>query len=420
MTEQNAGPFHFVSDELYAEGVSLRRIAADWGTPTWVYSRAAIESAWDAFDAAFTGQPHLVCYAVKANSNLGVLDILARKGAGFDIVSGGELARVIAAGGDPRKVIYSGVAKRADEIEMALRANIACFNVESAFELDLIEQVAGSVGKPAPVSLRINPDVDAGTHPYIATGLKDNKFGVPMAEAPGLYARADASPHLAVTGIDCHIGSQITSIAPFADALTIVLQLVDDLAASGIAIEHVDLGGGVGVRYSDETPLDLAEYASAIGQIMGNRQLELRFEPGRCIAADAGVLLCEVMGIKSNGEKRFAVVDAAMNDLLRPSLYGAWQRITNVVRKDVAEDTYDVVGPVCESGDFLAKERSLAVEAGDLLAVGSAGAYGAVMSSNYNTRGRGAELIVDGTDVFCARERETIADLMRLEHTLPP
>lgn len=420
MTEQSASPFHFVSDELYAEGVSLRQIAADWGTPTWVYSRAAIESAWDAFDAAFAGQPHLVCYAVKANSNLGVLDILARKGAGFDIVSGGELARVVAAGGDPTKVVYSGVAKRADEIEMALRANIACFNVESAFELDLIEQVAASVGKPAPVSLRINPDVDAGTHPYIATGLKDNKFGVPMAEAPGLYARADASPHLSVTGIDCHIGSQITSIAPFADALTIVLGLVDDLEANGISIEHVDLGGGVGVRYSDETPLDLAEYASAIGQIMGNRQLELRFEPGRCIVADAGVLLCEVMGIKSNGAKRFAVVDAAMNDLLRPSLYGAWQRITNVARKDIGEDTYDVVGPVCESGDFLARDRPLAVEAGDLLAVESAGAYGAVMSSNYNTRGRGAELIVDGKDVFCARERETVADLMRLEHTLPP
>ncbi len=412
--------FHFESGELYAEGVPLRRIATDWGTPTWVYSRAAIESAWDEFDAAFAGQPHLVCYAVKANSNLGVLDILARKGAGFDIVSGGELARVVAAGGDPAKVVYSGVAKRADEIEMALQAGIACFNVESAFELDLIEQVAESLGQTAAVAFRINPDVDAKTHPYIATGLKDNKFGVPMTDAPDLYARAAASPHLEVTGIDCHIGSQITSIEPFTDALSVILTLVDDLAAQGIAIQHVDLGGGVGVRYADETPLDLAEYASAIRQIIGSRQLELRFEPGRCIAANAGVLLCEVMGIKQNGEKHFAVVDGAMNDLLRPSLYGAWQRITNVADKALPEQTYDVVGPVCESGDFLAKDRKLALEAGDILAVESAGAYGAVMSSNYNTRGRGAELIVDGEEVFCVRERETVADLLRLEHTLPP
>ena len=412
--------FHFESGELYAEGVPLRRIATDWGTPTWVYSRAAIESAWDEFDAAFAGQPHLICYAVKANSNLGVLDILARKGAGFDIVSGGELARVVAAGGDPAKVVYSGVAKRADEIEMALQAGIACFNVESAFELDLIEQVAESLGQTAAVAFRINPDVDAKTHPYIATGLKDNKFGVPMTDAPDLYARAAASPHLEVTGIDCHIGSQITSIEPFTDALSVILTLVDDLAAQGIAIQHVDLGGGVGVRYADETPLDLAEYASAIRQIIGSRQLELRFEPGRCIAANAGVLLCEVMGIKLNGEKHFAVVDGAMNDLLRPSLYGAWQRITNVADKALPEQTYDVVGPVCESGDFLAKDRKLALEAGDILAVESAGAYGAVMSSNYNTRGRGAELIVDGDEVFCVRERETVADLLRLEHTLPP
>lgn len=412
--------FHFADGELHAEDVPLRTIAADWGTPTWVYSRAAIESAWDAFDAAFEGQPHLVCYAVKANSNLGVLDILARKGAGFDIVSGGELARVIAAGGNPARVVYSGVAKRADEIEMALTAGIACFNVESAFELDLIEQVAAALGKAAPVALRINPDVDPQTHRYIATGLSSSKFGVPMAEAPALYERAARSKHLTVTGIDCHIGSQITTIAPFADALTIVLELVDDLAARGIAIDHIDLGGGVGVRYKDETTLDLGEYASAIGQIMGARQLELRFEPGRSIVANAGILLTEVMGIKTNGTKRFAVVDAAMNDLIRPALYEAWQRVTNVTVKSVPEATYDVVGPVCETGDFLAQDRVLALEAGDLLAVESAGAYGAVMSSNYNTRGRGAELIVEGDLVHCVRERELPADLFRLEHTLPP
>ena len=411
--------FYFNGGELYAEGVPLRRIADQWNTPSWVYSRAAIETAWDAFDTAFEGQPHLVCYAVKANSNLGVLSILAHKGAGFDIVSGGELARVIAAGGDPAKVVYSGVAKRADEIEMALRAGIACFNVESAFELDLIDEVAARLEKVAPVALRINPDVDPGTHPYIATGLSSSKFGVPMADAPALYERAAGSKYLKVTGIDCHIGSQITSVAPFADALTIMLELVDDLTERGIAVDHIDLGGGAGIRYNDETPLDLIEYASVVREVIGPRGIELRFEPGRSIVANAGVLLTRVMGTKTNGSKRFAVVDAAMNDLLRPALYGGWHRITNVVETTTPTATYDVVGPVCETGDFLAQDRELALLPSDLLAVESVGAYGAVMSSNYNTRGRGAELIVDGDTVHCVRERELPADLFRLEHTLP-
>lgn len=413
-------PFHFQSGELHAEQVPVRQIAEDYGTPAFIYSRAALEAAYDAFSAAFQGHAHMVCYSVKANSNLGVLDVLARKGSGFDIVSGGELSRVIAAGGDPARVVYSGVAKREDEIEMALVHNIACFNVESDFELALIADVAARLGKTAPIAIRVNPDVDPQTHPYISTGLKSNKFGVPMGQVEALYHQAHASPHLRVTGVDCHIGSQITSIDPFADALTIVLDLVDRLQGAGIPVDHVDLGGGIGVRYKDETLVDIYEYAGAVLQILGNRDLELRFEPGRYIAAAAGVLVTRVMGIKQGEDRNFAIVDAAMNDLIRPALYEAWQRIINVSAAPRDQAVYDVVGPVCESGDFLARERELGLVAGDLLVVESSGAYGAVMSSNYNSRGRAPEILVDGDQAHCVRERETSSDLFRLERPLPP
>jgi len=412
-------PFTYRDGELHAGEIPLARIAAQFGTPCFVYSRPALTAAWREFDAAFSGHDHLLCYAVKANPNLAILDLFARLGSGFDIVSGGELARVIAAGGDPRKVIFSGVGKTAAEMKEALRANILCFNVESAPELDLLNRVAGEMGLRAPVSLRVNPDVDARTHPYIATGLKENKFGVAYADAVGLYRKAKALPHLQITGVDCHIGSQLTEIAPFLDALDRVLALIDALTAEGVEITHIDLGGGLGIRYQDETPPPVAEYAQALMKTLRGRPQKLLLEPGRLLTGNAGVLLTEVLYLKTGPEKNFAIVDAAMNDLIRPALYEAWHEVLPLRRSSAAVRKYDVVGPVCESGDFLARERELAIDAGDLLAVASAGAYGMSMASNYNTRPRAAEVMVDGSRVYPIRDRETVAMLMASEHRLP-
>ena len=408
--------------ELYIDEVPARDIAAAYGTPTYVYSARAIRSAYERFSQAFAARDHLVCYAVKANSNLGVLGLLAQLGAGFDIVSGGELRRVLEAGASPEKIVFSGVGKQDAEITAALEAGIACFNVESGSELARLDRLAATLGKRAPISIRVNPDVDARTHPYISTGLRENKFGVGVDQARTLYARAAVMAHIDVIGIDCHIGSQITELAPFTAALDRLLALVDELAGEGITLRHIDFGGGIGVRYRDEAILDIQQYAAAILQSMGARPHALWFEPGRYIVANAGLLLTRVVTLKDNEDKHFAVVDAAMNDLLRPALYGAWQEITVVTHRDVAAQTYDVVGPVCETGDFLGKGRRLAIAEGDLVAVHSAGAYGFVMSSNYNSRGRAAEVMVYGQDLQCIRDRETIEDQLRLEHTwqLPP
>ncbi|HEY5790982.1 MAG TPA: diaminopimelate decarboxylase [Gammaproteobacteria bacterium] len=404
---------------LYAEDVPLERIAEQFGTPCYVYSRATLERHWRAFDSALAGLPHLVCYAVKANSNLAVLDVLARLGSGFDIVSGGELERVLRAGGDPRKVVFSGVGKRADELAAALAAGIRCFNVESAAELERLDAVAAAAGTRAPVSLRVNPDVDAGTHPYIATGLRENKFGIDVEAAYALYLHAAALEHVQVSGIDCHIGSQLTGLAPFTDALARVLSLVDRLAGAGIRLEHLDLGGGLGIRYRDEVPPEPAAYVAALRPLLAGRELELLLEPGRAIVGNAGVLLTRVEYLKEAPERAFAIVDAAMNDLIRPALYQAWMAIEPVLPRAAAPRLYDVVGPVCETGDFLGKERELALQPGDLLAVRGAGAYGFAMSSNYNTRPRAAEVLVDGQRTHLARARETLDDLMRGEQRLP-
>ncbi len=414
-------PFEYRAGELYAENVPVRELAARFGTPLYVYSRAMLEDRYRAFDRAFGDYPHQVCFAVKANSNLAVLNVLARLGAGFDIVSGGELERVVAAGGDPKKVVFSGLGKQEHEIRRALELGIACFNVESDAELDRINAVAGAMGVKAPVSLRVNPDVDAQTHPYISTGLKENKFGVDIAKAREIYRRAAALPHIAVTGVDCHIGSQLTTTAPFLDALDRVLALVDTLAADGIAIRHLDLGGGLGVRYRNETPPEPAEYIAQVLAKLGDRRLPVYMEPGRAICANAGLFVTRVEFLKSNDHKNFAIIDGAMNDLIRPALYSAWMDIVAVQpRTDgTAPQSWDVVGPVCETGDFLGKDRELAIAAGDLLAVRSAGAYGFVMSSNYNTRGRAAEVIVDGGTASIVRRRETVADLLALESLLP-
>lgn len=391
--------FHRDADgDLWIEGTPAGDIASAVGTPTYVYSRAAIESAFAAFTGAFAGHPHLVCYAVKANSNLGVLSLFARLGAAFDIVSVGELERVLRAGGEPGKIVFSGVGKQRHELVRALEVGIACFNVESTAELDLLSATARDLGVTAPMSLRVNPDVDAGTHPYIATGLRENKFGVSIDDALDLYRRAAADPHLAAIGVDCHIGSQITELSPFGEAVSRVVELVDQLSCEGITLEHIDLGGGLGVRYRDETPIDVATYAGVILQGLGAHAHTLLFEPGRWLVANAGILLTEVISLKANEGNHFAVVDAAMNDLLRPSLYSAWQDI-QVARSSSSaaprvEAEWDVVGPICESGDFLGKQRQLTLAPGDLLAVSSAGAYGFVMSSNYNSRGRAAEVIV--------------------------
>lgn len=413
---------HFVRNEaghLLAEQVAVAAIAERFGTPCYVYSRATLERHFHAFDSALSGLPHLVCYAVKANSNLAVLGLLAKLGAGFDIVSGGELARVIKAGGDPAKVVFSGVAKSEAEINQALDAGILCFNAESRPELERIAAIAAGRGLRAPISLRVNPDVDAATHPYISTGLKENKFGVPLDEALQIYRWAATQPSLQVVGVDCHIGSQITKLTPFIDAAKRVLALVDQLASEGINLHHIDVGGGLGVRYRDEQTVEPAEYARALRELMVGREQTLMMEPGRAIAANAGIFVTKVEFIKGNGDKQFAIVDGAMNDLIRPSLYGAWMAIEAVTPSDAPSASYDVVGPVCETGDFLGKERDLAIRSGDLLAVRSAGAYGFTMSSNYNSRPRVAEVMVDGDQCHLIRARESVESLWAGESLLP-
>lgn len=417
--------FHYRDGRLWAEEVDIAAHIARWGTPCYVYSRATLERHWRAFDDALAGLPHLVCYAVKANSNLAVLNVLARLGSGFDIVSVGELERVLAAGGDAARVVFSGVGKRRDEMARALEAGIRCFNVESVAELELLDQVAGANGVRAPVSLRVNPDVDARTHPYISTGLKENKFGISIDDAVSAYQQAADAENIAVHGIDCHIGSQLTEIAPFVDALERILVLVDRLGDLGIPLRHLDMGGGLGIRYRDEEPPQPAEHAAALAQHLQGRDLEILIEPGRAIAGNAGILLTEVLFLKLHEHKNFAVVDAAMNDLMRPSLYGAWQEIISLKQRADASSrtavdlrTYDVVGPICETGDFLGKDRELAIEQGDILAVRSSGAYGFSMSSNYNTRPRVAEIMVDGDTATVVRERETLQQLMQGEHLL--
>ncbi|HEY0720546.1 MAG TPA: diaminopimelate decarboxylase [Gammaproteobacteria bacterium] len=412
--------FNYRDGHLFAEEADLEAVAQRFGTPCYVYSRATLERHWRAFDAAFSSVDHLVCYAVKANANLGLLNVMARLGSGFDIVSVGELERVIAAGGDPHKVVFSGVGKRADEMRRALEVGIHCFNVESEAELERLNQVAGELGMKAPISLRVNPDVDAKTHPYISTGLKENKFGIAIEEAPLIYLRAAAMANLEIVGVDCHIGSQLTETRPFVDALDRVLQLVDTLLAKGIALRHIDIGGGLGITYRDETPPLPGDYAAPLLDKLAGRDLKVILEPGRAIVGNAGVLLTRVEYLKHNAEKNFAVVDAAMNDLMRPALYQAWMDIIPVnQRTDRAARHYDVVGPVCETGDFLGKERELAIEAGDLLAVRSAGAYGFSMSSNYNTRPRAPEVMVDGDKMHLVRRRETIEGLYADESLLP-
>ena len=413
--------FNYREQQLFAEEVSLSDIAAHYGTPCYVYSRATIERHYHAFADAAQGHPHLICYAVKANSNIAVLDLLARLGSGFDIVSEGELRRVIAAGGDPKKVVFSGVAKTADEMRYALQLGIKCFNVESEAELNRLQQVAKELDLRAPVSIRVNPDIDAKTHPYISTGLKANKFGIDINDAERIYQQAAAASHLQVVGVDCHIGSQLTETQPFLDALDKLLALIDRLRIHGIQLQHIDVGGGLGVRYQDETPPHPSEYAAAVVErLKPYPELTLIFEPGRAIMANAGVLLTRVEYLKPGQEKNFAIVDAAMNDLIRPALYTAWQAIVPVEQQtDGKAQLYDVVGPVCETGDFLGKDRLLAIAEGDLLAVRSAGAYGFTMSSNYNSRPRAAEVLVDGRQSHLIRQRELWQDLWRGEHTLP-
>ncbi len=414
------GFFDYHSEQLYAEGVAVAEIAAQYGTPCYVYSRAAIERQWRAFDGALGALSHLVCYAVKANSNIAVLNVLARLGAGFDIVSVGELERVLRAGGEPAKVVFSGVGKREDEMRSALEAGILCFNVESEAELGALNRIAGDMGVTAPVSLRVNPDVDARTHPYISTGLKENKFGIDIEQATAAYLQAAELPHIKTIGIDCHIGSQLIELAPFVDALRRVLALVGQLRKQGILIDHLDVGGGLGVRYRNEAAPTPRDYVNAVLETVGATPCRLLFEPGRAIVADAGILVTRVQYTKHNGHKRFAVVDGGMNDLLRPALYDAWHAIIPVARSSQAEShVYDVVGPVCETADFLGKERELALVPGELLAVCAVGAYGFSMAGNYNSRPRAAEVMVDGARIHLIRSRETVAHLMQGERLLP-
>jgi diaminopimelate decarboxylase len=410
---------HYEDGELYVERMPLRAVAERHGTPCYVYSRAALESAWRAFDAAFAGREHLVCYAVKANSNLAILNLFARLGSGFDIVSGGELKRVLAAGGHPGKVVFSGVGKTADEMRLALQAGILCFNVESESELKRLDAVAREAGTRAPVSIRVNPDVDARTHPYIATGLKENKFGVAYEAAYELYREAAGLRHLAVRGIDCHIGSQLTEVDPFREALEKILALADRLGEAGIGLSHIDVGGGLGIRYRDEAPPPVEAYAGALLDAIGERRHTLLFEPGRLLVGNAGLLLTRVEYLKPGETRNFAIVDAAMNDLMRPALYDAWHDMLPVRPGRAASASYEVVGPVCESGDFLGHSRSLTLEEGSLLAVMSAGAYGMSMASNYNTRPRAAEVMVDGDAMHLVAERETFAAMIAREHLLP-
>lgn len=415
--------FDYVDGTLHAERVSTVELAERFGTPLFVYSRAALTAAYEAYAKACAGRRASIHVAVKANSNLGVLNVFARLGAGFDIVSGGELARVLAASGRARDVVFSGVGKSADEMRVALEAGVKCFNVESIPELDRLNAVAASLGKRAPVSLRVNPDVDPKTHPYISTGLKANKFGIAFDDARATYRAAAALPNLEVVGIDCHIGSQITELSPYLDAIDKLLDLVERIEADGVQIHHVDVGGGLGITYDDETPPDIGAYVRAVLariDARGHGQREIWFEPGRSLTGNAGILLTRVEFLKQGEEKNFAIVDAAMNDLARPAMYQAFHAIVPVApRTDVAAAVYDIVGPVCESGDWLGRERSLAIAPGDLLAIRSAGAYGFTMSSNYNTRPRAAEVIVDGANAQLVRPRETVESLFEHETILP-
>ena len=412
--------FHYADGRLFVEDMPLAEVAAAFGTPLYVYSRRAIESQWRTYSDAFGGRSHLICYAVKANGNLAILDLLARLGSGFDIVSGGELQRVLEAGGDPSRVVFSGVGKTRAEMQQALEAGIKCFNVESQPELRLLDRVAAESGVTAPVSLRVNPDVDANTHPYIATGLRESKFGIDIGLARVVYDEAMALAHVEPVGIDCHIGSQITSLDPYRDAVQRVMELVAELATAGLRLRHVDLGGGLGIRYRDEQPPGAQAKIAALCELVPDDNLEILVEPGRSIVGNAGVLLTRVLYLKDTGEKHFAVVDAAMNDLIRPALYNAWQDIMPLEQASGArERRYDVVGPVCETGDFLGLDRRLALREGDGLAVYGAGAYGFCMSSNYNARPRAAEVLVDGAAMHEIRRRETLADLYRGESLLP-
>lgn len=411
--------FSYRNQQLFIENINVHTIAEQYGTPTYIYSRAALEKQWLAFDQAFANHAHLICYAVKANSNLAVLNLLARLGSGFDIVSVGELERVLAAGGNPKKIVFSGVGKQTHEIKRALEIGILCFNVESAEELQRINQIAHALNKRAPISLRINPNVDAKTHRYIATGLKENKFGIDIGEAKQLYLQAATLKNLEIIGIDCHIGSQLVQLEPFIEALDHLLQLIDDLAKNGITIQHVDLGGGLGVTYHNETPPTPEALINAILQKVQQRNLTLILEPGRSIVANAGFLLTRVEYLKHASHKNFAIIDAAMNDLLRPALYDAWHNILPAMQRDNAPTKiYDIVGPVCETGDWLAKDRQLHLQQNDLLVIQSVGAYGFILSSNYNSRPRAAEIMIDNDKAYLVRKRETVADLFALETIL--
>lgn len=412
--------FNYKNNELFAEDVSVKRIVQQFGTPCYIYSRATLERHWHSFDQAFGDHPHLICYAVKANSNIALLNLLARLGSGFDIVSVGELERVLAAGGDPQKIVFSGVGKRADEIQTALQAGIHCFNIEVSDELDRINAIAGKMNRVASVSFRVNPDVDARTHPYISTGLKENKFGIDIRQALSEYRRAAAMPHIGIVGIDCHIGSQLTDIGPFLDALDRVLKLVEALSTEGIRLKHIDLGGGLGIRYRDEQPPLPSDYVRAILARLAGSPLEVLLEPGRAIVGNAGILVTRVEYLKPTADKNFAIVDAAMNDLVRPALYDAWQEIIPIMENGRApQKVWDIVGPVCETGDFLGKQRLLRLAENDLLAVRSSGAYGFTMSSNYNSRPRAAEILVDGGQMHVIRDRESIPQLWSGEHLIP-
>jgi len=411
--------FTIKNNHLHVEKRALADIAREFSTPCYVYSKDALTQAFTNFSAGFADCSHLVCFAVKANPNLAILNLFARLGAGFDIVSGGELARVLAAGGDPKKVVFSGVGKTEAEMQAALNAGIFCFNVESASELKRLNHVALSMGKVAPVSLRVNPNVDAKTHPYISTGLKNNKFGVAYEEALGIYEQAASMPGIAIHGVDCHIGSQITELSPFLDAFDRVLALVDALAARGIAVQHIDAGGGIGIAYQGETPPEFSVYAAAMRAKIAGRDIKLVFEPGRALVGNAGVLLTKVEYLKHTEAKNFAIVDAAMNDLMRPALYDAYHDIQAVSPREGEATNYEIVGPVCETGDFLGHDRRLNLQEGDVLAIMSAGAYGMSMASNYNTRGRAAEVMVDGDACHLIRQREQISDLFALEKILP-
>ena len=409
--------FQYKNEQLYVEDLPVKQLAEEFGTPLYIYSRATLERHWHAFDSALGKHPHLICYAVKANSNIGILNVMAKLGSGFDIVSQGELERVLAAGGEASKVVFSGVAKSRAEIMRALEVGIRCFNVESIAELHHINQIAGEMGKIAPISLRVNPDVDAHTHPYISTGLKENKFGVSVDEAREVYKLAATLPHVKITGMDCHIGSQLTELHPFLDATDRLIRLIEQLKEDGITLKHLDLGGGLGVTYTDETPPHPSDYAAALlNKLKGYENLEIILEPGRAIAANAGILVAKVQYLKSNESRNFAITDTGMNDMIRPALYGAYMNIIEIDRTLEREKAiYDVVGPVCETSDFLGKQRKLAIAEGDYIAQRSAGAYGASISSNYNSRPRTAEVLVDGDKAHLIRRRESLSELWALE-----